>query len=73
MEKRFWFWVLWFLPDGRECAVRVAASSRTEAESSLPPVEGSTRYATWLDSCHAGVPGARFGLRPGSSRYVDVV
>jgi len=56
------YWVLWYLPDGRECAVKVRADSRMDAETAPPPALGARQFATWLDACHAGEPGARFGL-----------
>lgn len=67
-----YYWTLWFLPDGRECAVKCYAESRIAAENMPPPAPGATHFATWLDLCHEDEDGARFGLAPGRGLRYDV-
>ena len=68
-QTQWWFWRLYSLPDGRECAVKILAADEDEVNRMPPPVEGALPFATWRDICHAEnsaewqpAPAARFGL-----------
>lgn len=46
-----WVWVLYFDDGGRQAAVRVQATSLSEAQLAVAE-EGKQVFAAWLDVCH---------------------